>query len=92
MKITFGMSLDGYEPPVQESNIGEYVTGPMGFLDLLETRLGLSGDFPAQPLRVIQYQKCLSEADIGEDQMFYSKSFSVDGFNITVSDLKAVIN
>ena len=78
MKITFGMSLDGYEPLEQENNIGVFITGPMGFLDLLETRLGLSGAWPSQSLRIIQYQKCLNEADIEEGNLFYSKSFSAN--------------
>ena len=28
MKITFGMSLDGYEPPKQGNSLGVVVAGP----------------------------------------------------------------
>ncbi len=82
MKISFGLSLDGYEDPEQKSCIGEIFIGPAGFLDLLETRLGLSGQWPPQPLRVIQYQKCLSEAESDENTLFYSSSFAVDAFTV----------
>ena len=80
MKITFGMSLDGYEPPQQENSLGAVVTGPSGMLDLLETRLGLSGEWPAQPIRVIQYQQCLEAADNAE--RFYSRSLSIDALAV----------
>ncbi len=80
MKVMFGMSLDGYEPPEQENTIGVFVTGPNGLLELLETRLGLGGQWSAQPLRVVQYQRCLNEA--ADETMFYSKSISVDGLAV----------
>ena len=69
MNITFGMSLDGYEPPKQENSLGAVVTGPSGMLDLLETRLGLSGEWPAQPIRVIQYQQCVETVDPPENNL-----------------------
>ena len=76
MDITFGMALDGYEPPEQENSLGTVIIGPRGMLDLLETRLGLGGEWPAQPIRVIQYQQCLQAADNSE--RFYSRSLGVD--------------
>ncbi len=48
MKITFGLSLDGYEPLRQEDNLGVVAIGPTGMLDLLEIRLGLSGNLTAE--------------------------------------------
>jgi hypothetical protein len=39
MDITFGMSLDGHESPEQGNSLGAVVTGPIGMLYLLETRL-----------------------------------------------------
>ena len=83
MKITFGMSLDGYEPPELQNSIGSFVTGPMGLLDLLETRLGLGGEWPVQSLRVVQYQQCLVDAGAANDtKMFYSDSLSVDALAV----------
>ena len=83
MKITFGMSLDGYEPPELENKIGAFVTGPMGLLDLLETRLGLGGEWPVQSLRVVQYQQCLADAGAASDtKMFYSDSLGVDALAV----------
>ena len=76
MDITFGMALDGYEPPEQANSLGTVITGPGGMLDLLETRLGLGGEWPAQPIRVIQYQQCLATAD--NTERFYSESLGVD--------------
>ena len=80
MNITFGMSLDGYETPQQENSLGAVFTGPSGMLDLLETRLGLSGEWRAQPIRVIQYQQCLESADNAE--RFYSQSLSIDALAV----------
>ena len=80
VKITFGMSLDGYEPPEQGNSLGAVVTGPSGMLGLLETRLGLSGEWPAQPIRVIQYQQCLEAADNAE--RFYSRSLNIDALAV----------
>jgi len=37
MKMTFGLALDGYEPPKPENSLGAVVTGPKGMLDLFET-------------------------------------------------------
>ena len=38
MNITFGMTLDGYEPPQQENSLGAVFTGPGGMLDLIIRR------------------------------------------------------
>jgi len=76
MQVTFGFYLDSYEPPEQVNSLGCVVTGPTGMLDLLETRLGLGGQWPAQPLRVIQYQRYLVSAD--NAKRFYSRSLQVD--------------
>ena len=50
-------------------------------LDLLETRLGLGGEWPAQPIRVIQYQQCLVAAD--NAKRFYSRSLNVDALAVS---------
>ena len=86
MNITIGMSLDGYEPPQQDNSLGAVVTGPSGMLDLLETRLGLSGEWPVQPIPVIQYQRCLVEADNAE--RFYLRSLSIDALAVAKTLLR----
>ena len=84
MKITFGMLLDGYEPPELENSIGAFVTGPMGLLDLLETRLGLGSEWPVQPLRIAQYQQCLVDAISAtkNTKTFYSNSLLADALAV----------
>ena len=37
MRITFGLSLDGYELPEPDNSLGAVVTGPSGMLELVET-------------------------------------------------------
>jgi hypothetical protein len=81
MKITFGMSLDGYEPPELHNKIGAFVTGPMGLLDLLETRLGLGGEWPVQSLRVVQYQQCLVDAGAALDEALRSVDLPISGLS-----------
>lgn len=76
MKITFGISLDGYESPYPQNTAGTVVVGPHAMLDLLETRLGLKGIWIDTPLRVVQYLQCLRECDDG--LRFYSNSIKVD--------------
>lgn len=82
MKITFGLALDGYESPEPKNSIGEFITGPSGFLEVLETRLGLGSKWPTQALRVVQYQQCLEEA-ANSKQMFYSSSFEKDALAVS---------
>jgi RecB family exonuclease len=80
MKISFGMSLDGYQAAKPENRFGEVTTGPLGLLSILETRLGLVGIWPPQPVRVVQYLGCLQSVDDGK--RFYSESFKVDGLAV----------
>jgi hypothetical protein len=80
MNVTFGMFLDGYRPARPLSALGAVTVGPQGLLDLLETRLGLAGAWPLQPVRAVQYQHCLQRADDGA--RFYSQSFRVDALAV----------
>jgi hypothetical protein len=41
MKIVFGLHLDGEHGWRPQNRLGKPVLGPLGFLNLLETRLGL---------------------------------------------------
>jgi hypothetical protein len=76
LKVFFGLELDGYVPPRTQTRCGEVILGPLGLLNLLETRLGLRGLWEGEPVRTIQYLRCLREADNGEH--FYSRSLAVD--------------
>ena len=76
LNIIFGQDLDGYQSPRPRALCGEVTLGPLGFLNLLEVRLGLRGSGESEPLRVVQYLGALREADDG--QRFYSRSLAVD--------------
>ncbi len=89
MDIVLGLDLDqtsypdalGADPAV----IGRVVLGPKGFLDVLETRLGLSRPPLSQALRIAEYQKRLT-ALAGDH--FFSRSLDVDGWS-TAKELLA---
>jgi hypothetical protein len=74
--ITFGLRLDGEQGWRPGNRLGEPVYGPLGLLDLLETRLGLLRPGCAHAQRVAQYRECLHRHD-GQDR-FYHASFAVD--------------
>lgn len=80
MKITFGISLDSPSYPQLTSGrnalIGEQRCGPLGLLQILETRLGLSGVWEPEPYRVEIYRQRLMAADNGT--RFYSRSLKAD--------------
>ena len=80
MQIIFGLSLDGpvFPPLLQDDGavIGQVVCGPLGFLDILEKRLGLGGNWVPPVYRVEMYRQRLKIADTGA--RFYSESFALD--------------
>lgn len=80
MKITFGIALDSPSyPPLtscQHAVLGEQRCGPLGLLQVLETRLGMSGIWEPEPYRVEVYRQRLLAADNGE--RFYSRSLEAD--------------
>lgn len=80
MKITFGLYLDGYHSLTLEDKLGEIIVGPKGFLQVLETRMGLGGSLSLPSQRIIQYLHCLKKVDDGN--RFYSKSLGIDEFNV----------
>ena len=75
-RITFGLALDGQRTTPPGNTIGESVVGPLGFLTLLETQLGLLALHPAKVERVIQYRDCLQQRDT--EARFYHRSFATD--------------
>lgn len=75
-RITFGLHLDGQRAVQPDNALGVSVVGPLGFLSILETQLGLLGVHPAQAERIVQYRECLQEFDA--EGRFYHRSFAVD--------------
>lgn len=74
--ITFGLHLDGQRTTQPVNAIGSAVVGPVGFLEILETHLGLLAIRPSEASRTAQYRECLEKCD--GDQRFYHRSFNAD--------------
>lgn len=71
-RITFGWHLDGQRATQPTDSLGASVVGPLGFLNILETQLGLLALHPSQAERIVQYRDCLEKLD--NDQRFYHRS------------------
>lgn len=74
--ITFGYHLDGQRPAPLVNTLGTSLVGPLGFLNILETQLGLLALHPSQAERIVQYQDCLRRLD--SELRFYHRSFATD--------------
>ncbi len=75
-RIIFGWHLDGQRTTAPVDAIGVSVVGPLGFLTILETQLGLLTLHPSQAERVVQYCECLQKLD--SDRRFYHASLATD--------------
>ena len=76
LHITFGIYLDGADWSDKPASLGELKLGPFGMLNLLETRLGLTGP-PAHPARRINQYMHRMEAQDRPDSWYHS-SFVAD--------------
>lgn len=76
LSITFGLHLDGQRVSQPGSRLGEAVVGPLGFLAILQTLLGLSQKSVSQAERITQYRDCLLAVDSSD--RFYHDSLAVD--------------
>ena len=83
MKITFGLLLDGEHGWRPANRLGEPILGPLGLLNLLETRLGLLRAECAHAQRVTQYRECLKRCDTAN--RFYHASFGIDPIGVSAS-------
>ena len=54
LKITFGLDLDGYQDLQPRDRFNESICGPIGFLHLLELRLGLASKPASSAARIVQ--------------------------------------
>lgn len=75
-RITFGLYLDGQRATPPADSLGISVVGPLGFLTILETQLGLLTLHPSQAERIVQYRECLQQLDA--EHRFYHRSFATD--------------
>lgn len=83
MLITFGLRLDGERGWRPANRLGRPVFGPLGLLNLLETRLGLLRADCAHAQRVTQYRECLKQFDTPD--RFYHASFGIDPIGTSAS-------
>lgn len=83
MQITFGLLLDGEHGWRPANRLGEPILGPLGLLNLLETRLGLLRAECTQAQRVTQYRECLKRCDTPD--RFYHASFGIDPIGTSAS-------
>jgi hypothetical protein len=77
MKITFGHALDGAQLQRVGNSMGDMVCGPLRFVEILETQLGLKQKAVSEITRVFQFVKVLEKL-VGKKQTFYSTSFEKD--------------
>ena len=75
-RITFGWYLDGQRATIPVNSLGCSVVGPLGFLNILETQLGLLANPISQAERIVQFRDCLQQSDT--EQRFYHRSFATD--------------
>ncbi len=79
LKLTFGMHLDGVPASEKQASFGEFATGPLGMLSLLEPRLGLSGPSIHPAHRINQYMERLKLCD--RPAAWFHDSFSADAWS-----------
>jgi hypothetical protein len=84
-RIRLGLDLDGERGWHARDALGDSTVGPLGFLGILETQLGLTRAVSSQAQRIVQMRECLQAACNGS--RFYEKSFGVDEFGTTATIL-----
>src|SRR5690625_7014780 len=87
MHIKFGWTLDRapwlshastYTGNASTTSTGTtVVTGPLGLLGVLQTRLGTTRPTVSRPIRIAQYRTLMAEAD----HPWYRRSFATDPWN-----------
>jgi hypothetical protein len=80
VKVTLGLAYDGSIPAIPDDSVGELITGPMGFLRLLETQLGIPSEDVSFTTRLIQYLACLESSNTPE--RFFHASYAADPFSV----------
>jgi PD-(D/E)XK nuclease superfamily len=85
-RIHFGLDLDGERGWHARDALGESTVGPLSFLTLLETQLGLTRAEVSRAERIVQMRECLEAVRTGN--RFFEASFEADEFG-TASTLLA---
>ena len=89
MRIAFGLHLDGLNPAAPRNAAGKVTLGPMGFLQVLETQLGLPTPNTHPSEAPFSYLQCLREASTPD--RFFHRSLEIDPINVarTLLDWRA---
>jgi hypothetical protein len=89
--IRFGLHYDGLQPQRPRTALGAVTVGPLGFLNVLETQLGLAPPEASSADVLMAYRGCLAEKD--RPDRFYHASFVVDPINVgrTLLDWRATL-
>ncbi len=80
IRVTLGLKCDGPIPETVADSLGSVTVGPLGFLSLLETQLGICGSDASFTARLIQYLACLDQ--VHNEDCFYHDSFEIDPFSV----------
>jgi len=81
MKVRFGLNFDGFDSLVPKQMLAAPTLGPLGFLQLLETRLGLKSKSFSAAHRVVQFRQILEQLT-NERRTFYTESFNKDPYAV----------
>ncbi|UKA55482.1 PD-(D/E)XK nuclease family protein [Arthrobacter sp. FW305-BF8] len=82
MNVLFGLYLDRAPWTYRDSALGTVRLGPLGLVQLLQTRLGLTGPDARHSTRIRQYMARLAEQDT--PQAWFHGSFSVDPWSTAI--------
>lgn len=80
VKVTLSLKADGSLPEFLPSAMGKITVGPNGFLNLLETQLGIPSSNVSFTTRLIQYLGCIDQID--HPETFYHASYEADPFSV----------
>lgn len=84
--MRLGLALDGERGSHASNALGHSTVGPLGFLSLLETQLGLTRGEVSHAERVVQWRACLMACRTGS--RFYERSFEADQFGTAATLLR----
>jgi ATP-dependent helicase/nuclease subunit B len=84
--VTLGLKADGACPEVPGDALGHVTVGLNGFMNLLETQLGIPSSDVSFTTRLIQYLSCVEGAD--HKDAFYHASYEADPFSVARTLLK----
>jgi ATP-dependent helicase/nuclease subunit B len=80
IEVTLAIKGDGALPEYSADALGAVTVGPLGFLGLLEARLGIPSRDTSFTTRLIQYLGCIDQLD--HTQAFYHVSYEADPFSV----------